>query len=221
MSSSGVVQELQTSFQLLWVKLQSLPKADVTEVVFFSLMLLFIGRTHVMDRVRMTGNVASAEIRTGSCISRGMTAASLRFWRFGLLLSWLFSGPDCGESLSQNASHGTRTAELLHRAIPAQHSGAQRRRRHGLHQLQALLRRLRGGRPVSGCSMGANIPPMPPPEHSPSQALEDLKARLLDDSWALGGLVVLGSFCILVMALLAFAALFGCCSGSQRKAGHR
>lgn len=69
--------------------------------------------------------------------------------------------------------------------------------------------------------MGANIPPVPPSEHSPSQTLEDLKARLLDDSWALGGLVVLGSFCILVMALLAFAALFGCCSGSEHKTGHR
>ncbi|XP_069510864.1 small integral membrane protein 5 [Ambystoma mexicanum] len=42
MSSSRMLQELQSTFELLWMKLQRLPQADTIEIVAFTLILLFI-----------------------------------------------------------------------------------------------------------------------------------------------------------------------------------
>lgn len=50
-----------------------------------------------------------------------------------------------------------------------------------------------------------------------SSVLEDLKTLIVTSDWALGGLVVIGTFCLVFVALLLFAAIFGCCSSPRHK----
>lgn len=50
-----------------------------------------------------------------------------------------------------------------------------------------------------------------------SSVLEDLKRLTVTSDWALGGLVVIGTFCLVFVALLLFAAIFGCCSSPRHK----
>lgn len=54
------------------------------------------------------------------------------------------------------------------------------------------------------------------PRQEAFQILEDLESRIQTDAWALGGLVVIGSFCTVFIVLLLFAAIFGCCSSPKR-----
>lgn len=54
-----------------------------------------------------------------------------------------------------------------------------------------------------------------------SSALEDLKRLIETSDWALGGLVVIGIFCLVFVGLLLFAAIFGCCSSPRYKAGYK
>lgn len=49
--------------------------------------------------------------------------------------------------------------------------------------------------------------------------LKHLETRILSDDWALGGLVVIASFVMVIIALLLFAAIFGCCSTPRNKSG--
>lgn len=53
----------------------------------------------------------------------------------------------------------------------------------------------------------------------PSHVLEELKTRIQTDDWALGGLMVIISFLSVIIALIMFAAIFGCCSTQRNKLG--
>lgn len=50
-----------------------------------------------------------------------------------------------------------------------------------------------------------------------SSVLEDLKRLIATSDWSLGGLVVIGTFCLVFVALLLFAAIFGCCSSPRHR----
>lgn len=54
-----------------------------------------------------------------------------------------------------------------------------------------------------------------------SSVLEDLKRLIETSDWALGGLVVIGTFCLVFVGLLLFAAIFGCCSSPRHKVGYK
>lgn len=57
------------------------------------------------------------------------------------------------------------------------------------------------------------------PEQEASSVLEDLKRLITTSDWALGGLVVIGIFCLVFIALILFAAIFGCCTSPRHKRG--
>lgn len=57
------------------------------------------------------------------------------------------------------------------------------------------------------------------PEQEASSVLEDLKRLIAASDWALGGLVVIGIFCLVFIALILFAAIFGCCTSPRHKQG--
>lgn len=52
-------------------------------------------------------------------------------------------------------------------------------------------------------------------EQEASSALEDLKELIATSDWAVGGLVVIGIFCLVFIALVLFAAIFGCCTSPR------
>lgn len=56
-------------------------------------------------------------------------------------------------------------------------------------------------------------------EQEASSALEDLKRLIATSDWALGGLVVIGIFCFVFIALILFAAIFGCCTSRRHRQG--
>lgn len=55
------------------------------------------------------------------------------------------------------------------------------------------------------------------PVQEASSLLEDLKRLIVRSDWALGGLAVIGTFCLVFVALILFAAIFGCCSSPRHK----
>lgn len=56
-------------------------------------------------------------------------------------------------------------------------------------------------------------------EQETSSVPEDLKTLIATSGWTLGGLVVIGIFCLVFIALILFAAIFGCCSSPRHKRG--
>lgn len=57
-------------------------------------------------------------------------------------------------------------------------------------------------------------------EQEASSDLQDLKSLIAASGWALGGLVVIVIFCFVFIALILFAAIFGCCTSPRHRRGH-
>ncbi|KAF2982114.1 hypothetical protein EK904_000286 [Melospiza melodia maxima] len=56
-------------------------------------------------------------------------------------------------------------------------------------------------------------------EQEASSELQDLKSLIATSGWALGGLVVIVIFCSVFIALILFAAVFGCCTSPRHRRG--
>lgn len=54
-------------------------------------------------------------------------------------------------------------------------------------------------------------------EEEATAALEDLEKLIATNDWAVGGLVVIGIFSLVFIALILFAAIFGCCTSPRHK----
>ncbi|KAG8129044.1 hypothetical protein E2320_015810 [Naja naja] len=64
---------------------------------------------------------------------------------------------------------------------------------------------------------GKGLETMPTAKQAAFQFLEDMKTRILTDDWVLGGLVVIVSFLTIIIVLILFAVIFGCCSTERNK----
>lgn len=65
-----------------------------------------------------------------------------------------------------------------------------------------------------------SVPDRPDPAGSPEDWVQWAVQRLQMEPWALGGIVVIGLFLLMILALVVFALIYGCCcspGGGKRR----